>query len=99
MRNFFVKLNSGLKKEGIIMIGLVVFVSILIACLATGILLRKFRFIRDSESKMIGGVCAGLAKTMEIQPFWVRLGFVLSNVFIGYGLGLYIILWIVLPEE
>ncbi len=81
------------------MIGFAIMLSILGACVVTGILLRKFKFKRDCENEMIAGVCAGLAKTCGIQPLWMRLGFVLSTVCVGYGLGLYIILWIVLPED
>lgn len=81
------------------MIGFVVMICIFAACIVTGIFLRMMKFQRDCENKMISGVCAGLAKGCHIQPLWMRLGFVLSIILVGYGLGLYIILWILLPEE
>lgn len=81
------------------MIGIVVFACIMGGCLLTGVILRQMKFKRDTENEMIAGVCAGLAENCGIQPFWMRLGFVLSVLLIGYGVGLYIILWILLPEE
>jgi phage shock protein PspC (stress-responsive transcriptional regulator) len=48
---------------------------------------------------MIGGVCGGLGNYFGIDPSLVRLAFVLLFVFGGSGFLLYLILWIVLPEE
>jgi len=81
------------------MFELMVFVSIMVGCIVTGIILRKMYFKRDCENEMIAGVCAGLAKTMDIQPFWVRLGFLLTVIIFGWSLFLYLVLWITLPEE
>ena len=76
-----------------------VFVSIMGGCLVTGIILRKMEFKRDTKHEMIAGVCSGLAKTCKIQPMWMRLGFLLTAVFIGWSIFLYIALWIVLEKE
>lgn len=51
-------------------------------------------FIRDQKRKILGGVCAGLARVANVDPVWIRLLFVLFN---GVGFFIYIILWIVLP--
>lgn len=62
----------------------------------TGIKTGK-RLFRDPEDKVIGGVCSGMAAYFGIQdPLWVRLLFVLL-VTGGFGLPLYIILWIIVP--
>lgn len=55
---------------------------------------------RDMNNKMIGGVCAGLANAMGVDPAIVRIGFVLSF-FFGFSLSfwVYLILWIVMPKE
>ena len=56
------------------------------------------RLFRDPEEQIIGGVCAGLAAYFGIQdPVWVRIAFALG-VFMGFGLILYFVLWIAIPE-
>ena len=60
----------------------------------------KGRLYRDSSDKMIGGVCAGIANYMNVDPAIVRLLFAIIT-FGGFGMGflLYILLWIVLPAR
>jgi phage shock protein PspC (stress-responsive transcriptional regulator) len=55
------------------------------------------RMYRDTDNKIIGGVCSGISEYLDIDPVWIRLLFV--AVFFGFGTGLliYIILWIILP--
>ncbi len=61
---------------------------------------------RDTEDKMIAGVCGGISHFLGIQPVWVRLGVVLFFVLSGWFydgvapavLLVYIILWIVIPK-
>ncbi len=57
------------------------------------------RLYRSRTDRMIGGVCGGLGNYFGIDPSLVRLVFVLLLVFGGSGFLLYLILWIVLPEE
>lgn len=57
------------------------------------------RLYRSRSDRMIGGVCGGLGNYFAIDPTLVRLVFVLLFVFGGSGFLLYLILWIVLPEE
>ncbi len=53
------------------------------------------RLTRSYEDRMIGGVCAGIANFLGISPTIVRIIFCLSG-----GLnGLYLLLWILLPED
>lgn len=56
------------------------------------------RFFRNPDEKLVAGVCSGLAAYFHIDPVWVRLLFVISLFAGGFGIILYIILWIVLPE-
>ncbi len=57
------------------------------------------RLFRDPDDKVVAGVCSGLAAYFGIQdPIWVRLGFVLASVTIGFGLIIYIAAWILVPE-
>lgn len=60
----------------------------------------KGRLYRDADDKFLGGVCAGIAAYMNVDPTVVRLIFAIIT-FGGFGLGflLYIVLWIVLPTS
>ncbi len=57
------------------------------------------RLYRSRTDRMIGGVCGGLGAYFGVDPSLIRLAFVLLLVFGGSGFLLYVILWIVLPEE
>ena len=52
---------------------------------------------RDTQHKVIGGVCAGLANYFGIDATLLRLLLAFMILFAGTGLWLYIILWIVMP--
>jgi phage shock protein PspC (stress-responsive transcriptional regulator) len=57
------------------------------------------RLFRDAENGKLGGVCAGLSAYFGIEdPVWLRLAFIIS-VFTGFGVLLYILLWIAIPES
>src|SRR5690349_14165261 len=49
--------------------------------------------------RILGGVCAGMAAGFHIDVLWVRLAFVILAFFQGIGLFIYIVLWLVMPEE
>ena len=51
-----------------------------------------------SNNKMIGGVCAGLADYLGLDPTIVRIVCVLMLFFAGFGILLYLILWIIMPK-
>lgn len=55
------------------------------------------RLFRDPDDKYIGGVCGGLGAFFQIDPTWIRIIF-LIGIFAGFGLLLYLILWIVIPK-
>lgn len=57
--------------------------------------------LRRSKNKMIAGVCGGIGEYLGIDPTIVRVGYViLSLVSAAFpGILVYIILWIVIPEE
>jgi phage shock protein PspC (stress-responsive transcriptional regulator) len=55
---------------------------------------------RSAEHKMIAGVCGGIAEYFGVPVAIVRLAFVLMTVFMGgVGLLVYVVLWIVMPQE
>lgn len=57
------------------------------------------KIMRPRDGRMIAGVCAAVARRFEIDVTWVRLGWVLAVVLLGVGILIYLILWIVIPEE
>lgn len=59
---------------------------------------EKKRLTR-SNNKMIGGVCAGLAEYLDLDPTSVRIVWVLMVFFAGFGGLLYVILWLVMPKQ
>jgi phage shock protein PspC (stress-responsive transcriptional regulator) len=52
---------------------------------------------RDQSRKILGGVCAGLGNYFNVDPVWVRLFFALLTAAWGFGVLVYIIMWIVVP--
>lgn len=52
----------------------------------------------------VAGVCAGLGEYFAVDKTWIRVGFILTLFFAGYGIGfagplVYIILWVILPVK
>mgnify|MGYP006446496061 CR=1 FL=1 len=57
-----------------------------------------FNLFRIEEDKKVAGVCAGLAKSFEVDPTIVRILFVFSMfVLNGFGFWLYLALILVMP--
>lgn len=56
------------------------------------------KLFRDGEDKFLGGVASGIGHYFAFDAIWVRLAFLLITIFGGFGLPIYIILWILLPE-
>ncbi len=52
---------------------------------------------RDTQNRVIGGVCSGLANYFGIDAALVRVLFVFALLAFSAGFWLYIILWIVMP--
>ena len=57
------------------------------------------RLYRSRRVRVLGGVAGGLAKYFNLDPILVRVLFVIITILHGFGVLLYIILWIVVPEE
>ena len=56
------------------------------------------RVYRDTDDKIIFGVCSGLAHHFGVDPIWLRLAFGLSIFLGGFGLILYVLLAIITPR-
>lgn len=56
---------------------------------------QKQRLYRDENNKIFGGVCSGIAAYLGIDPWIVRILFIIS----GLGLIAYILLWVFIPSN
>jgi len=56
------------------------------------------RLFRDTENGMLAGVAAGLANYFGIDALIIRILFVIATFTGGWGLLLYLVLWIIVPE-
>jgi phage shock protein PspC (stress-responsive transcriptional regulator) len=52
---------------------------------------------RDQSRKILGGVCAGMGNYFNVDPVWIRLLFALFTAAWGFGLLVYLVLWVVVP--
>ena len=57
------------------------------------------KLYRNTENKMLAGVCSGIADYFDIDPTLVRLGWVMFSLLGGSGLLAYIIAAIIIPER
>jgi len=57
------------------------------------------RLYRKPEGQIVAGVCTGLADYLGIDVTIIRLVFAALTVFGGTGVLLYLIAWLVVPEE
>lgn len=54
---------------------------------------------RSIMNKKIGGVCAGIAKYLQVDVTIIRVAFIVGAFAWGLCFLLYLILWVVMPEE
>ncbi len=55
---------------------------------------------RSRTNRMIAGVCGGLEDFFGLDAFWFRLGFLIAMLPGGVpGIGLYLIMWLIVPSE
>lgn len=56
------------------------------------------KLFRDGDDKFLGGVASGIAHYFDVDTIWIRLGLLALFFGAGFGVLIYIILWILLPE-
>lgn len=56
------------------------------------------RIYRDPDNSVLSGLSAGIASYLGIDPIIVRVIFVLTALFYGTSIFIYILLWIIIPE-
>lgn len=56
------------------------------------------KLFRNTDDKMLGGVCSGIGAYLGVSEVVMRVVFLISFFAFGTGLLAYIILWIIIPE-
>ncbi|WP_166355404.1 ATP-binding protein [Phytoactinopolyspora limicola] len=57
------------------------------------------KFYRSSDGRLIGGVATGLARHLGLQPLTIRIAFSVLTGLAGFGLVLYLAVWIFTPLD
>jgi phage shock protein PspC (stress-responsive transcriptional regulator) len=57
------------------------------------------RLTRDTQHKVIAGVCAGLARRYGLSRTGLRVAFVVSCVLPGPQFIAYLVLWVLMPAD
>lgn len=57
------------------------------------------RLTRSKSDRMVAGVAGGIAQYLSVDPVLVRIIFVGLALFGGGGIFLYLICWLLMPEE
>src|SRR6266481_4804652 len=55
--------------------------------------------VRSRTDRKIAGVAGGLAAYLGVDPLWIRIAFVLISIPGGLGVLLYLLGWVLIPEE
>ena len=56
------------------------------------------KLTRSRSDRMLAGVCGGLAAYFGLDPSLVRIGYALLTFFTA-GIPVYLIMWLIVPEE
>ena len=63
-------------------------------------LVQEFNRLRRSRNdRWLGGVCGGLGRASGMEAWIWRLDFVLFTLTFGFGVVIYLLLWIFVPDE
>ena len=57
------------------------------------------KLMRSTQNKMVAGVCAGFARYLNVDPTLVRAIYVAMVLLAGFGVLLYLVLWIIMPAD
>lgn len=57
------------------------------------------RLTRSKSDRMVAGVASGIAQYLSVDPVVVRILFVALALFGGGGIILYLVCWLLMPEE
>jgi phage shock protein PspC (stress-responsive transcriptional regulator) len=59
---------------------------------------QRKKLYRNTDDRIIGGVCGGFGAYLDTDPVWFRILFVVLALMFGIGFFIYLALWISLPS-
>jgi phage shock protein PspC (stress-responsive transcriptional regulator) len=60
---------------------------------------ERNKLYRSQSEWKIAGICGGIAERYGIKPWPVRAGFIVLGLLNGLGVLIYLIMWLVIPDE
>ena len=57
------------------------------------------KLYRSRKGKILAGVCSGLAEYLNLDPTIIRLAWVIFSLAYGVGVLVYIIAWLLIPNN
>jgi phage shock protein C len=57
------------------------------------------RLLRSRNDRIVAGVAGGVAAMFNVDPLLVRIAFLALALFNGFGLMIYLVLWLLVPNE
>jgi phage shock protein PspC (stress-responsive transcriptional regulator) len=61
--------------------------------------IRVLKILKSQEGRKIAGVCAGLSRASDMPAWMVRVFFLILIPFAGYGIVLYLSLWLFMLKK
>lgn len=61
--------------------------------------MNEKKLTRSKGNRMLAGICGGAAEYLNIDPTIVRIIYVILTFAGTVGLWLYLIMWLIIPEE
>ena len=59
----------------------------------------EHRLYRDTDHRVLAGVCSGIAEYFKTDAILVRIIFIFLTFFGASGILLYVILWVIIPDR
>jgi phage shock protein C len=57
------------------------------------------KLYRSRNQRMLAGICGGLAEYFNVDATLIRVLFLVLAVFGGTGLVIYVVMWLIVPDE
>lgn len=61
--------------------------------------LRRPGILRPTDGRWFAGVASGIANRLGVDPLVIRAAFILFGLFFGAGIALYLVLWLLMPDD
>ena len=62
--------------------------------------MSNYKRLYRSNDRILGGVCAGIAEYLELDPTVLRVAYAVLTLFTAFaGIPFYIVAWIIIPDK